>query len=116
MLAFAGTAHAATYVVTANADLTFTPAAITIHQHDRITFENAGGLHNVRADNDSFWCADDCSLHRAPSSDAWQDTVTFNALGTFGYYCEQHGDTTGGMRGTIIVIDRIFVDGFETAD
>jgi hypothetical protein len=67
----------------------------------------------VRADNNSFWCADDCSLHRAPSSGPWQDTITFNTLGTFGYYCEQHGDLSSGMRGTIIVIDRVFVDGFE---
>lgn len=108
------TAHATTYVVTATSDLTFDPAIITIYQHDNIVFKNGGGLHNVRADNNSFWCADDCSLHRSPSSDSWEDTVTFNALGTFGYYCEQHGDTTSGMRGTIIVVDRIFVDGFET--
>ena len=104
---------ATTYTVTANSDKTFTPATITIYQRDSIVFSNAGGLHNVRADNNSFWCADDCSLHRSPSSNPWQDTVTFNALGTFGYYCEQHGDTTSGMRGTIIVIDRIFVDGFD---
>lgn len=94
--------------------MTFTPGSITIYQYDKITFENAGGLHNVRADNDSFWCADDCSLHRSPSSDAWQDTVTFKALGTIGYYCEQHGDLNGGMRGAIVVIDRVFVDGFES--
>ncbi len=68
----------------------------------------------MRADNNSFWCADDCSLHRAPSANAWQDTVTFRALGTFGYYCEQHGDLTSGMRGSIVVIDSVFADGFET--
>ncbi len=107
-------ARATTYVVTATPDLAFDPTTITIYQHDKILFKNGGGLHNVRADNNSFWCSDDCSLHRAPSSDSWEDTVTFNALGTFGYYCEQHGDTTSGMRGTIVVIDRIFVDGFET--
>ncbi len=108
------TAHAATYVVAANSDMTFTPATITIFQHDQITFVNSGGLHNVRADNNSFWCADDCSLHRAPSSKAWQDTITFDTLGTFGYFCEQHGDLTGGMRGTIVVIDEhIFGNGFD---
>ena len=113
-MASAGVAHAATVVVTANPDLTFAPAMVTIHQYDKVTFQNAGGAHNVRADNNSFWCADDCSLHRSPSADAWQDTVTFNAVGTFGYYCEAHGDTTTGMRGAIVVIDRVFVDGFET--
>ena len=96
--------------------MTFTPATITIVQHDQITFENAGGVHNVRADNNSFWCADDCSLHRSPSSKAWQDTITFDTVGTFGYYCEQHGDLTSGMRGTIVVVtDAVFGDGFETA-
>ena len=100
-------------IVTANADLTFTPAVVTIRQYDKVLFRNGGGAHNVRADNNSFWCADDCSLHRAPSSGAWEDTVTFNVVGTFGYYCEAHGDTTSGMRGTIVVIDRVFVDGFE---
>jgi len=41
--------------------------------------------------------------------------VRFNQLGTIGYYCDQHGDTTSGMRGAITVIDRVFVDGFDTA-
>jgi plastocyanin len=108
-------ASATSYVVTAE-DMTFAPEIITIHQFDSIVFKNAGGLHNVHADNDSFWCANDCSLHRSPSVDMWKDTITFNALGTTGYYCDQHGDVNGGMRGTIIVIDRVFVDGFEPAD
>jgi plastocyanin len=94
--------------------MTFTPAMITLVQHDKITFENAGGLHNVRADNNSFWCADDCSLHRAPSSNSWADTVSFNSVGVFGYYCEQHGDLSSGMRGVVVVVaDDVFVDGFE---
>jgi plastocyanin len=112
---FGAVAHAATYVVTAQSmpDLAFVPQIITIVQHDQITFVNGGGLHNVRADNNSFWCSDDCSLHRAPSSKLWVDTVTFNTIGTFGYYCEQHGDLASGMRGTIVVIDEhIFADGF----
>ena len=102
-LAASQVAYASSYVVTANPDLTFTPTHLTIALGDQVIFENDGGLHNVRADNNSFWCADDCSLHRSPSSRAWQNTVTFNALGTIGYYCEQHGDTTGGMRGFITV-------------
>jgi plastocyanin len=115
LLCLAGAAQARTFVVTANPDLTFTPSTLTIYQHDSVIFKNAGGAHNVRADNDSFWCADDCSQHRAPSAEAWQDTVTFNVVRTLGYYCEAHGDTTSGMRGTIVVIDRVFVDGFEVA-
>ena len=45
----------------------------------------------------------------------WSVVVRFNQLGTIGYYCDQHGDTTSGMRGAITVIDRVFVDGFDTA-
>jgi len=109
----AGVVRAATYVVTANDDMTFTPSSLTIYQHDQVTFKNAGGLHNVHADNGSFICGADCSLHTGPSSIAWQHTLTFNALGVLDYSCDQHGDLTTGMRGSISVIDRVFVDGFD---
>jgi hypothetical protein len=39
--------------------------------------------------------------------------VRFTTLGTFGYFCDQHGDLTSGMRGSITVIDRVFVDSFD---
>jgi len=106
-------ANATTWLVTANSDMTFTPSSLTIYQQDQVTFRNGSGLHNVHADNDSFVCGDDCSLHTGPSSNAWQHTLKFNALGTVGYFCDEHGDLTTGMRGSISVIDRVFVDGFE---
>ncbi|MEO6688290.1 MAG: plastocyanin/azurin family copper-binding protein [Dokdonella sp.] len=106
-------AHAATYMVTANPDMTFTPASITIYKGDKIRFENAGGLHNLIADDGSFACGFNCNTNTAPSDRPWVYTIPFNSLGTFGYYCEQHGDLTSGMRGEVIVIDRIFVDGFD---
>ncbi|HEU4663452.1 MAG TPA: plastocyanin/azurin family copper-binding protein [Dokdonella sp.] len=106
-------AHARSFTVTANEDMTFSPAQIEIYQGDTIRFVNNGGLHNVRADDGSFTCALDCNLHTAPSSLAWQVSVRFNRLGTIGYYCEQHGDLTSGMRGSVTVIDRLFVAGFE---
>ncbi|HJT98306.1 MAG TPA: plastocyanin/azurin family copper-binding protein [Rhodanobacteraceae bacterium] len=106
-------AGAAIYVVTANPDMTFTPESITIHQGDAIRFENAGGVHNVHADDDSFICALNCNTNTAPSDLPWSVVVRFNHLGTIGYYCDQHGNTTSGMRGSITVIDRIFVDGFD---
>lgn len=108
-------AGARTFVVTANADMTFTPATIEIYRGDSIRFVNGGGVHNVHADDGSFVCALDCSLHNAPSDRPWQVSVRFNRLGTIGYYCEQHGDTASGMRGSITVIDRVFVDGFDAA-
>jgi plastocyanin len=113
LLASAG-ARATVYVVTANPDLTFTPAAITIYQGDAIRFENAGGLHNVHADDNRFICSVNCSTDNAPSKEPWSVVVRFSQLGTIGYYCDQHGNTTSGMRGSVTVIDRIFVDGFDT--
>jgi plastocyanin len=95
--------------------MTFTPAQLTIFQGDIVRFVIGGGLHNVGADDDSFICALDCNLHGAPSSQPWQVSRTFNRLGDIGYYCEQHGDLTSGMRGSIIVIDRVFIDGFDPA-
>jgi plastocyanin len=112
-------ATAKTYIVTANPDMTFTPDSLTIYQHDQIIFENAGGTHNVHADNNSFVCSDDCSIHNGPSSNPWQHTITFNSIGTVGYYCDAHASfdamsqACSGMCGSITVIDRIFVDGFE---
>ncbi|HEY0231512.1 MAG TPA: plastocyanin/azurin family copper-binding protein [Dokdonella sp.] len=101
--------------MTANPDLTFTPAAITIYQGDTIAFENAGGVHNVHADNNRFICSVNCTTNNAPNAAAWRADVQFRLPGTFGYYCEAHGDLSGGMRGVVMVIDRIFVDGFDTA-
>jgi plastocyanin len=114
-LAFGATAQATVYVVTANDDMTFTPAAITIYQGDTIAFENAGGLHNVHADNNRYICSVNCTTNNAPSETAWRATVRFSVLGTTGYYCDQHGNLTSGMRGLVTVIDRIFVDGFDDA-
>lgn len=111
----ANVVQASVYVVTANPDMTFTPADITIHQGDVVRFENAGGLHNVHADDGSFVCSLDCNLHNAPDASPWRVSRTFNRIGTIGYYCEQHGDLTSGMRGSITVLDRVFVDGFDTA-
>lgn len=106
-------ARATVHVVTANDDMTFTPATLTIYQGDVVRFTNGGGLHNVHADDNSFVCSIDCSLHNAPSAANWQVSRQFNRLGTIGYYCDQHGNLTSGMRGSISVIDRVFVDGFD---
>ncbi|MEP7043621.1 MAG: plastocyanin/azurin family copper-binding protein [Dokdonella sp.] len=113
--AYCCTAQAAIHVVTANPDLTFTPAAITIYQGDTIAFENAGGVHNVHADNNRFICSVNCSTNNAPNAAMWRADVQFRQLGTFGYFCDAHGDLGSGMRGAVTVIDRIFVDGFDLA-
>ncbi|MEO8461302.1 MAG: plastocyanin/azurin family copper-binding protein [Dokdonella sp.] len=114
LLAVFGTAaHATIYLVTANSDMTFTPAALTVYQGDSVRFTNTGGLHNVHADDNRFICAQDCTTHGAPSSALWSVLIRFDRLGDVGYYCDQHGNLTSGMRGTTTVIDRVFVDGFD---
>jgi len=108
-------AQARVFVVTADG-MSFSPAALTIYQGDTIRFVNVGGsgnLHNVHADDNSFVCGLNCNTNTGPSTLPWMDNVRFNRLGTLGYFCDQHGNLEGGMRGSITVIDRVFVDGFE---
>ena len=113
--AAAHAARATVHVVTANDDMSFTPASITIRQGDAIRFENAGGIHNVHADDNRFKCSLNCTTMNAPSDQPWSVIVRFNSVGTVGYYCDQHGNTTSGMRGEVIVLDNIFFDGFDPA-
>ncbi|WP_165371506.1 plastocyanin/azurin family copper-binding protein [Pseudolysobacter antarcticus] len=86
----------------------FFPASITIAPGDTITFKNSGGLHNVVANDGSFRCANGCdndgnSGNGNVSASSWHATVIFPSIGTFGYFCEEHGTATTGMRGQIIV-------------
>jgi plastocyanin len=105
--------NATEHRVTAYSSLTFSPASITIYQGDTIRFENGGGPHNVHADDDRFVCSVNCTSDNGPDSTNWSVVVRFDDLGTIGYYCDKHGGTGGGMRGSITVIDRIFVSGFD---
>ena len=41
--------------------------------------------------------------------------MRFNQVRSIGYFCDQHGNLQGGMRGAVNVIDRVFVDGFDGA-
>ena len=111
-LAAASPASAANQTVTilGGANMAFSPATVTINKGESVTFTYAGGQlqHNVVADNGSFSCARGCSDtggDDSPTSAAFTFTRTFNAAGTFGYYCAVHGGPSGGMRGTIVVND-----------
>jgi len=108
------TAQARVHLVLAEPDMTFHPAAVTIYQGDSIRFTNYGGLHNVHADNNRFICSINCTTSNAPSELPWSVVVRFTNIGTFGYFCDQHGNLTSGMRGTITVVDGIFTDDFDT--
>jgi plastocyanin len=88
--------QATTFTVTANSNLTFTPSTLTINTGDTVVFTNAGGNHNVVADDNSF-------TNGAPSTANWSFSHTFNAAGTIGYFCSMHGGPGSGMHGTITV-------------
>jgi plastocyanin len=87
-----------------SAGLAYSPKVVTIHTGDTVRWSNAGGLHNVAADDGSFHCSNDCSGNSDVSSNAWVSSHTFNAAGTFPYHCDQHGGPGGfGMSGTVVV-------------
>jgi len=89
--------QATTFTVTANANLSFTPATLAIDVGDTVIFKNSGGgLHNVVANDNSF-------TNGAPSSANWSFSHTFNSAGTVGYYCSLHGSPGSGMHGAITV-------------
>ncbi len=101
-------AYAANFVVTVGGrigntlQLTYTPSQLTINVGDTVTFRNAGGIHNVIADDGSFRCALGCEANGGNANlndTAWEATVAFNTPGTFGYFCELHPS----MRGSITV-------------
>jgi plastocyanin len=105
---FALPASAATRTVNVGPGLSYSPATLTIAVGDTVKFTNRGGLHNVKANDNSFRCAHGCDGdgqggNGAASSEIWHANVTFDTAGTIGYYCETHGTPTTGMRGTIIV-------------
>ncbi len=106
---------AATFTVEVGPGLIYTPATVTISEGDTVRFVNRGGLHNVKANDNSFRCAHGCDGdgqggNGASSSDIWFAMVTFPRAGTIGYYCETHGTPTSGMRGTIVVEQRVPVE------
>jgi plastocyanin len=85
-------------VVVGGTSNVFTPATVTVNRGGTVTWNNAGGLHNVHFDDDSF------IQPATPSSSAWTASRTFNTAGSFRYYCEVHGGPGGvGMSGTVVV-------------
>jgi hypothetical protein len=78
--------------------LSFTPPAVTVNQGEMVTWNNAGGLHNVKFDDGSY------EQPANPDGSAWSVSRNFFEVGTFGYYCELHGGPGGsGMAGTVTV-------------
>ena len=88
-------ARAANHSVTLGPGMSFSPSTLNIQAGDTVTWTNSGGIHTVNADDGSFDSG-------APAN-SWVFSHTFNAAGSFGYYCEVHGSPTGGMRGVVNV-------------
>ena len=111
-----GAAAAATHTVTVGGStggyygdtptLMFNPSSLTIDVGDTVVFSNAGGSHNVHADDESFRCARGCDGGAGggngdPSQDEWHASVTFDHAGSVAYHCDNHASM--GMTGTITV-------------
>jgi plastocyanin len=85
----------------------FDPPNVAVNPGDTVTFVNAGGTHNVAADDGSFRCATGCDGaggNGTPSGTSWTSTVTIGqgqAGSTIHYHCEVHASL--GMTGTITV-------------
>jgi plastocyanin len=92
-LVVAPSALAADQTVNALASNAFSPADVSIGQGERVTWNNVGGgEHNVRFDDGSF------DMPADPSPIAWSVQRTFNQVGDFTYYCEEHSGMTGIVR------------------
>ena len=96
--------HAVT--VGGNGDM-FSPSTLTINAGDTVTFTDVSGSHNVVSDTGLFRCANGCDGDGKGGSGniagSWTVTIPFATAGTFGYFCEAHGNPGVGMHGTIRV-------------
>lgn len=75
--------------------LAFSPATVTVDAGQPVCWTWSGTEHTVKADDGTFTSG--------PPASSVTFQRTFNTPGTFGYYCQVHGSTTGGMRGTVVV-------------
>ena len=90
-------AGAANQTVVVSSNL-FTPADVTVLQGDSVTWTNSGGLHNVLFEDNSF------VMPAAPDPASWSVSRSFDTVGDFRYYCEEHGYPNGvDMSGAVHV-------------
>jgi len=78
------------------ADNSFSPSAKTVTVGTTVNWTWTGSnQHNVT------WAAGSPASSTTQSSGAYERT--FDAAGTYQYYCSIHGSPTSGMRGTVTV-------------
>ncbi len=106
-----------THQVMANNDNTFTPGDLEIQAGDVVFFNNAGGEHNFKADDDSLLCANGCegdglTVDTDPTGFPWEFYMRFNEVRDIPYHCANpaHSNQTAVLR---IISDVIFEGGFE---
>ena len=98
----AGLAAATTFTVEVRSNSSFFPASVTIAPGDTVVWVRTGGFHNVVADDNSFRLGQGSAGN--PGGSWTRVSHTFNTVGTFGYFCAQHGSAGGiGMAGTVVV-------------
>jgi len=91
-------------------NFSFTPSSLTINVGDIVKWTNISGMHNVRADDFSFYSG-------AAALAPWEFTHTFTTEGNNPYYCEPHGGPGGsGMSGVIIVQTPVGVEDESIVD
>ena len=74
----------------------FVPNNVTIQPGDTVTWLRIEGVHNVRADDDSFW--------NVPGGTWRAFSQTFTEPGTYPYYSQVAGAPGGvGMSGVVVV-------------
>jgi plastocyanin len=74
--------------------LMYTPASVTIHVGDAVTWTNTSTRTHTATSDDGEW--DTSSI-----GPGMQRSQTFNTAGTFGYHCAIHPS----MEGTIVVLN-----------
>jgi plastocyanin len=76
----------------------FDPANVTVPAGTKVTWTWVGGFHDVNSTGGSTFPGSG-----EPTIPPHSYSVTFDAPGTYLYFCSVHGDPSSGMRGTIVV-------------
>jgi plastocyanin len=76
----------------------FEPANVTVPVGTKVTWTWVGGFHDLNSTGAPTFPGDG-----EPTLPPHSYSFTFDAAGTYLYFCSVHGDPTSGMRGTIVV-------------